>query len=129
MSSLPVLVLGSGVTALGAVRTLASVGIPASVLADDPGFVARSRWFRAAPGRAAAADADLAGYLASTAWPKAVLLPCSDHWAQRVAELPAEVRQRFPSSVPRADTLATFIDKGRFAALLETVEVRIQLLC
>lgn len=123
MSTTPVLLLGSGVTALGALRALASAGIPAYVLADAPGFVARSRWFRAAPGKAAAAEADLAGYLASAPWPRAVLLPCSDHWARRVALVPAELRQRFPASVARPEVLAALIDKGRFASLLSEADV------
>jgi hypothetical protein len=43
MNTTPVLLLGSGVTALGALRALAGVRIPAYVLADETGFVARYR--------------------------------------------------------------------------------------
>jgi predicted ATP-grasp superfamily ATP-dependent carboligase len=123
MNTTPVLLLGSGVTALGALRALAGVRIPAYVLADEPGFVARSRWYRAAPGRAAAADADLAAYLAGAPWPRAVLMPCSDHWARRVADLPVATRQRFPASVPRGEVLTRLIDKGTFATLLAEIDV------
>lgn len=121
MSATPVLLLGSGITVLGALRALAAARVPAFVLGDETGPVTRSRWFRAAPGRAADAAGDLPAYLATLPWHPVVLLPCSDHWAARVAALPAASRAAHPASVPAPDVLESLIDKGRFAALLAAV--------
>jgi D-aspartate ligase len=116
VSDVPVLVLGTEVTALGAIRALAEAGVTAYVLARDPGVAGASRWYRRATGDAAAAEADLAAYLSRLPWPRAVLLPCSDHWTRQVATL--EPGTRFPGSVACLSALDVLIDKGRFAGAL-----------
>jgi predicted ATP-grasp superfamily ATP-dependent carboligase len=57
--------------------------------------------------------------LAALPLPRAILLPCSDFWLEAVAGLPPETRRRFPASVPPPATVATLLDKGRFARALE----------
>jgi predicted ATP-grasp superfamily ATP-dependent carboligase len=122
-SRIPAIVLGSGVTGLGAVRALAAAGIKSYVLADDPGPVRWSRWYRAAPGRESAARTDLPAYLAALPWPRAVLIPCSDHWTLAVANLPATLRDRFPASIPAADVLGSIVDKLGLAGIMQRLGV------
>ena len=45
----PVLVLGSGLTVLGAIRLLGRAGFAPLVVSDRPGIAKKSRWYRAAP--------------------------------------------------------------------------------
>jgi D-aspartate ligase len=114
---LPALVLGSGITALGVIRSLGRGDIPRLSVCPDRDVLLKSRWYRPAPrlhGRVPE-PADLAAYLANLTIPAAVLIPCSDEWALAVAELPAELKERFPASVPSASVLRTMTDKWRFA--------------
>jgi predicted ATP-grasp superfamily ATP-dependent carboligase len=60
----------------------------------------------------------LAQYLESLPSPT-VLLPCSDLWVRTVAALPAEVRDRYPSSVAPAEALDLLVDKARFGSALD----------
>lgn len=115
------LVLGSGITPLGAIRSLARAGLR-SYLACRPGDLASRSRFARSPGRLLPEGSDpraLAEGLAALPLPRAVLLPCSDFWLEAVAGLPEETRRRFPASVPSPATVATLLDKGRFARALE----------
>lgn len=51
---------------------------------------------------------------------QAVLIPCTDNWVQVVANLPENLRSRFPSSVPPPSAVDQLVDKRRFAGLLKT---------
>jgi len=115
----PAIVLGTGITALGVLRILARDRVR-SYAADalDP-LLLRSRWYRPVPGAPLPRDGDLGAWLARLDLPSAVLLPCSDHWASAVAALDPCMAERFASSVPPAETLDCFVDKARFAALLQ----------
>ena len=53
----------------------------------------------------------------------AVLFPCSDDWTRAVAELPEDLKRRFPASIASARTIATITDKWRFAQLLEELNI------
>jgi predicted ATP-grasp superfamily ATP-dependent carboligase len=53
----------------------------------------------------------------------AVLFPCTDEWCTAVAALPDRTAARFPSSTAPAETLATFLDKWRFAECLRELGV------
>lgn len=117
----PVLVLGSGVTALGVVRALGRLHVPLFVLSAHPGVEKRSRWYRKAPG-------DLSGksleeYLTESSMKRAVLLPCSDNLTVAVAELPIDLQERFPASVPRVELVGALVDKAQFADLLDAHDV------
>jgi predicted ATP-grasp superfamily ATP-dependent carboligase len=115
----PVIVLGSGITALGVIRILARDGLQSfSTETADP-LVTRSRWHRPLPGAPGDVGASsLGAWLERTGIRHAVLMPCSDHWVGEVAKLDPGLRKRFPASVPAADVLERFVDKGRFAELL-----------
>ncbi len=119
---MPVLVLGKGVTALGAVRALGRRGTPLFVAGSPGAIVTGSRWYRRLPAEVAddPAKVDLAATLEALDVPRLVLLPCSDGWAISVSRLPAELRARFPASIAPPDVLRRLTDKGRFAdALVE----------
>lgn len=122
-TEVPALVLGNGVTGLGVLRALAEAGIRAYTLADRPGPMRWSRWYRSAPGRERTALADLPAYLDHLPWKRAVLVPCSDHWTLAVTRLPEALRDRFPASVPSAATLETLVDKLGLARLLEGLSI------
>ena len=114
---LPVVVLGSGITALGVVRILARDGfVPFVADATDP-LVRRSRWFHPLPGDVRVTG-NLADWLPRLPFSRAVLIPCSDAWVRQVSAMEDSLREQYPSSVPTPDVLELFVDKGRFAELL-----------
>ncbi|MQA90954.1 MAG: hypothetical protein GEU90_12065 [Gemmatimonas sp.] len=115
----PVLVLGNGVTALGVIRALGAAGIQSYVLGSEDAISRRSRWYVPAPEKPEGFTMrDLSGYLADGPLDSAVLLPCSDSAAMAVADLPPELRRRFPASVTPAGSLEILTDKGSFSAFL-----------
>ncbi len=114
---LPVVVLGSGITALGVIRILARDRIQSFVADDADLLLRRSRWFRPLP-RGIRATPDLADWLPQLPFSRAVLIPCSDAWVRQVSMMDEPLRQRYPASVSTPDVLELFVDKGRFAELL-----------
>jgi D-aspartate ligase len=120
----PVLVFGSGLTVLGAIRRLHATSIRALVVSDASDFERRSRWYHAAPvaDRRSAAT-DFPAFLRSVPLERAVLLPCSDAWALRVARLEPELRARFPASVASPAVLERLLDKWHLAELLKETDV------
>ncbi len=119
----PVLVFGAGITALGVVRAFGRRGTPVYVVADDTRVIRASRWYRAAPTAGPAVARNLAVFLDSLPFERAVLLPCSDDWARRVAVLPDDISLRFPASVAQPRALSALVDKGRLAKLLDVTGV------
>ena len=116
---MPALVLGGGITGLGVLRILARARIPSFLVAGSDDLAFQSRHARAAPGPPIdGARSDLRRWLADSPLPRAVLIPCSDHWVSAVSRLPTDIEARFPFSAPRPDALETAVDKSRFAALL-----------
>jgi D-aspartate ligase len=117
----PAIVLGSGITALGVIRSLASVGIAAYLLPSQRDYVRWSRWakplslylddFPSAKG--------LAQTLESLPLQKAVLFPCNDAVLLAAAGQSSGLGERFPTSLSSLDTLQILSDKGKFAMLLE----------
>jgi D-aspartate ligase len=115
----PALVLGSGITALGVVRALRKLHIPTLVVAPEGDVVERSWWYRAAPnGVFQWAPESLPACLDNLPFQSAVLIPCSDRWANAVAQLDPDHALRFPSSLAPSETLHTLLDKGCFGELL-----------
>jgi len=115
----PVLILGNGITALGVVRILARNNIPAFVTEPSDPLLKRSRWFRQLPSACGRiAEEPLSEWLERLPISRAVLMPCSDHWAAQVAAIKPALRERFAASVPASTTLHSFVDKGGFAELL-----------
>ncbi len=121
----PVLVLGSGLTILGAIRLLGRAGFTPLVVSDRPGIAKRSRWYRPAPASSSTANprTDLAAWLDGLPLERAVLLPCEDDWALRVSQCATEVGNRFPSSLSSYASLHELIDKGGLACLLDELEL------
>jgi D-aspartate ligase len=116
----PVLVFGTGLTVLGAMRLLHRAGTPFRVVGDGGELASRSRWFRTAPPSTTAADSarDLPAYLSGLPYERAVLLPCSDAWVLRVARAVPHVAPRFVASVATPDTLERLLDKWHLAEVL-----------
>ena len=122
---LPVLIFGAHIAALGVLRVLARHGIPTFVVDDTTNVIVRSRWYRA-PERTLPETSDsalLAEYLHGLGLPRAVLIPCSDQWAAAVAGLPADLRDRFPSSLAPLEAVEDFVDKDRFRALTDRLDL------
>ena len=124
MTSLPVLLIGSGLSALGALRLLHRAGIKAYCYGGK-GIEAHSRWHRPAPageGQLGSVE-QLAKYLADCPLKAAVLIPCSDAAARAIASLPPRLQQRFPSSTSALSALEQLCDKAEFANLLTELDL------
>lgn len=121
----PILVLGSGLTVLGVIRLLTRAGLTPLVVGDRPGVAGKSRWYHAAPPSRAdvSPETDLAAWLDGLPLERAVLMPCSDYWALRVADCAPTVGGRFPSSLPGFAGLQSVIDKGSLAGLLDELSL------
>jgi len=122
---MPVLILGTHITALGVLRMLTARGVEAFVVDETTDIITRSRWYRP-PERTLAETSEsdtLADYLQSLELPKAVLIGCSDTWTRAVAGLPPAVRERFPASVAPLETITQLVDKSRFSALVERLGI------
>lgn len=117
----PILVLGSGLTVLGVIRLLTRAGLTPLVVGDRPGVAGKSRWYRAAPPSRAdtSPETDLVAWLEALPLERAVLMPCSDYWALRVADCAPTLGKRFPSSLPSSANLQSVVDKGGLARLLD----------
>ena len=122
---IPALILGKGITALGALRSFGRRSVPVFVLGAQGDLVRRSRWYRTLPGQAGGdlPDNGLAEILGALSIPRMVLLPTSDKWAMSASRLPASLASRFPSCVPPPEVLERLVDKGRFAATLDELSV------
>jgi D-aspartate ligase len=118
--AVPVLILGRGLTALGAVRCLGRRGVPLYVTGGRVGAITRSRWYRTLPeeGPNEFSEEDLGSRLESLTIRRMVLLPCSDTWAMAVSRLKPELATRFPSSVAPPGTLRQLVDKAIFSETL-----------
>jgi D-aspartate ligase len=121
----PVLVLGSGLTGIGVVRSLGRAGHEVYSICGPQEPPTQSRWCLPIPKTWSphASPAELATYLTQLPLPHAVLIPCSDDWTRAVAELPETLRDRFPSSISSASVIHTLIDKWCFAEMLQQLDV------
>ena len=116
----PILILGTGITALGAMRICARAGIPAFGMPGSRGVERHSRWYR--PARSGESrdphGPRLEDFLQSCGLPSAVLLPCSDVWLHETAALGGELSRRFPASIASPEAIRSLVDKSAFASLL-----------
>jgi len=120
----PALILGQGITALGALRALAEAGKRCFVTATDDPIVAESRWYQPAPGSEHFSELGVTpDTLRQLDFDRAVLIPCSDNAALAVARLDAERPENLYACVSPEDTLLLFQDKQRFAELLSDLRV------
>jgi D-aspartate ligase len=114
-----VLVLGSGITVLGVLRTLSEAGADVVALPDVDRVTRRSRWFRAGPSVLSGMKPDALPQALESLPVPTVLMACSDLWVRTVAALPAEIRIRYPASVAPLQALDLLVDKGRFGSTLD----------
>ncbi len=120
----PVLILGSGITALGVQRVLGRGRIPYYTVTRDDRLLRRSRWFRPLPGQPGQPEPDrLTDWLEDLDLDRAVLLPCSDEWALTCAQVAHGPGDRFAASLPPHDRLRRLIDKAELLSLLEELDV------
>ncbi len=120
LGTTPALVLGSGITALGVIRSLGRERIPTYLAADRVDFATTSRWANVVPTGLTefSGPKELGAALGRLDVEKMVLLPCSDSWVRTVAGLDPALASRFPTSIARAANLDLLADKLKFAALM-----------
>jgi D-aspartate ligase len=118
--AIPALVLGGSVTALGAVRSLGPLGIPAFVACEPNEIASHSRWAEMLNGGLPEFTPveRFAEFLDRAPFDRMVLVPCSDNWAETVASLPAAIVARFPSYVSPLAVLRRLNDKEQFGQLV-----------
>ncbi|MCL7969810.1 MAG: hypothetical protein M8867_09335 [marine benthic group bacterium] len=120
----PALVFGNGITALGVQRILVADDIPYFTVERRDPFVVRSRHHHPLPVDIVDPEPeDLEDWLQALPLKRAVLLPCADIWVTAVADLGPELRSRFPASISSPDVIETLVDKARFAATLDRLEI------
>ena len=118
--SIPAIVLGSGITPLGVLRILRRAGIPTYLAEGADPLLKRSRWYRPLPSQdMQRTNEPIESWLERLPFERAVLIPCSDRWITRVAELPPHLRNRFPASLSEPQVLHHLVDKGAFARILK----------
>jgi predicted ATP-grasp superfamily ATP-dependent carboligase len=117
----PVLMFGTGITAIGVLRNLSRARVPVFTTVPDPNFVEKSRYHRRLLESAEQppTPSSLREFLSTLSLSCAVLMPCSDDWALAIARLDGPLALQFPSCLPQPDTIETFTDKWRFAQMLE----------
>ncbi len=118
----PVIVIGSGYTALGALRSLAQARIPVYIACPPNDLATRSRWFRPTPGQSpwsGTLDTNCLESLAAIPLSEAALIAGADDaalWLTDIATSPLGSRFRVSSS--SRETLEILQDKSRFAEFL-----------
>ena len=125
--SLPAIVLGRGATALGILRCLQIVGIPAYVACPPRDQVTHSRWYRPTPGTTpwdGTLDARALDALRAIPLEEAVLIPGADDAALWLADIPqSDLAERFRVSSSSRQTLEVLQDKVKFADFLRGTEI------
>jgi len=114
----PAIVFGAYITGLAAIRAFGRAGVPVFVAGRDHTTLARSRWFRPAPGDPVDESTGverLVAYLRSLPFERSVLFPCSDRWTTALASLPDECARAHTPIVASATVVRTLVDKLRFA--------------
>jgi len=122
---IPAIVLGSGITALGVLRSLSEEKITTFYISDIKDYTKFSRWANLIyliKNQFPTTD-ELAEVLENLPFDRAVLFPCSDRWLKAVINIPPDLQSRFPSSLPSLKTLKILIDKGEFGKILANINV------
>jgi len=125
LTSLPCVVLGGGITALGVVRSLGRSGLTPIVVSPRGDLAAKSRWAERHIDDIPETDDPEAVVTALTEHgvARAVLFPCSDTWAQAVARVSDDARERYPASISEPDVLDALVDKALFRAAATRFDV------
>jgi D-aspartate ligase len=124
-SGVPVIVLGTGLTALGVQRSLAEVGIRTFLVDDTRGMARRSRWaHKHVIEHPESSDPEpLQALLQDLPVEQAVLMACSDKWSKAVSALPKATREQFVTSMPSQTAVRLLEDKATLAATLQRLEI------
>ena len=120
-TEVPAIVLGTGETALGTIRSLHRSGIKPIHRARCGDVASWSRYhvqLEHWPWQVLEA-ADLAQWLGSLDILRAVLMPCSDPWVQSVSRLGADCEGRFPTWTCDPSAIDTLVDKNLFRQAIE----------
>jgi D-aspartate ligase len=117
--TVPVIVLGGGVTVAAVLTLLARAGIPSYTICSRTDFVRSSRWYRELPMSGPASPDNLVELLEKVPLKRAVLMPCADDWLTAVAGLPSALAEPFPSSGPPGSVIEVLVYKWGFAQLLD----------
>jgi predicted ATP-grasp superfamily ATP-dependent carboligase len=118
--SIPALVVGNGLTALGIMRSLGRKGIPLYNLNPQPDYVSASRYFNPAPPSwGTLKDGEgLAAYLERLPLKRAVLFAGNDDRVKEASALNGALGARIGRSISPADTIHALLDKLSLAKLL-----------
>jgi len=108
---------------LGVLRALSRRNVDVLALPDADLATRRSRWYRAAPKSLSAMKPEMLADRLKALPVNTVLMPCSDIWVRTVAALPADVRTRYPASVPSPSAIDILVDKSRFRNTLERLKL------
>jgi predicted ATP-grasp superfamily ATP-dependent carboligase len=124
-SAVPVIVLGTGLTALGVQRSLGATGIKTLLVDDTKDMARRSRWARKSViEHPESPDPEsLEALLRRLPVERAVLMACSDNWASAVSSLPDDTNEQFATSMPSQHAVALLADKARLAGALQRLDV------
>jgi predicted ATP-grasp superfamily ATP-dependent carboligase len=122
--AVPLILLGDGITVLGALRACGSAGIPVLAAANSA-LLRRSRQYRSAAWLTPLSDrdADLNDVLKQAPIERAVLLPCSDRWLDQVSALPESTLARFPAPIPEASVVRRVVNKASLAQLVDQLSL------
>lgn len=112
-----------GITALGVQRVLGAAAILYYTADRTDPVLTRSRWYQPLPGTGVPSDTGLGRWLRESGLEGAVIFPCSDRWVVATASLDPELADRFPASVPSLECVETLVDKGRFLAVLQELDI------
>jgi predicted ATP-grasp superfamily ATP-dependent carboligase len=118
-------IAGSGLSALGVMRSLGRAGIPFYNLNAQEDYVAASRWYRPVPDAWRTLDDEepLAEGLRRLPLERAVLFTTSDDRVQEASLLEGQLAERFPSALSSAATIGALLDKLALAEMLAAHEV------
>ncbi len=124
-SAEPVIILGTGLTALGVQRSLAAVGVETFLVDDSKGIARRSRWARGhvIDHTESTDPMPLEALLDGLPMKRAVLMACSDNWSVAVSSLPESTHKRFATSMPSQAAVELLADKAALAAALQRLDV------
>jgi D-aspartate ligase len=123
-SSVPAIALGHGLTVLATIRALGRRGVRSYCLGEHIDYIRYSRYYESLDrSRDPGPDSITEDVVARLPIDRAVLIPCTDHWARAVAGYSEETSRRFPCFQPSAEVLAQCADKRRFLDLLKTHDI------
>jgi D-aspartate ligase len=117
--SIPVVVLGTGITALGVLRAFGKSRIPTVAVSQRLDFVAASRFCHQPDSvRELLPDrGNLAAYLRRLPFSRMVLCACTDDWTREVSRL-SGLQDTYLASISDPATLDTLLEKEKLQALL-----------